>query len=127
MQALLDYLRRLQWPTVPPTRSITYVELALDYEVAMGWISLLPPVDPLKVRPPLWTGHAALHSSCVWPEKRRLRHWSTPVSTKTAFTAWRPSGFRAPPGSPDVLYFSWWEATELLLQQLATVCSQRLT
>ena len=51
------------------------------------------------------TGHAALHSSCVWPEKRRLPHWSTPVSTKTAFTAWRPSGFRAPPGSPDVLYF----------------------
>ena len=68
-----------------------------------------------------------MHSSCVWPEKRRLPHWSTPVSTKTAFTAWRPSGFRAPPGSPDVLYFSWGNATELLLQQLATVCSQRLT
>ena len=36
LRAVCSYLEKLKWPMGPPWRTVTYVELALDFEVATG-------------------------------------------------------------------------------------------
>ena len=76
--ALQEYLRHLQWPLTQPALTVTYAELALDYEASMG--ADLSPVPsrtdstevPIADRA---RGFAMLFGFCAIP---RLRLWSQP-------------------------------------------------
>lgn len=124
--ALQEYLRQLRWPVTQPVLAVTYVELALDYEVAMGVD--LPPVPSRLDTAQVPIADRARGFAMLL---RMLREVAAPALVHPGEHRYNVHSL-APLGVPPsagltrrpVLLGG--AQTERLLKQLTRVCSQRV-